>query len=48
MNSLDMVYLSRIRYEERLLAAQERRGWHASEWFLKLPKLAQFAVLLFS
>ena len=47
MYSLNVVHLSNIRYEERLLDAQKRRSWHASQWFRKLSKLAQFAVMLF-
>jgi hypothetical protein len=46
MHSLEMAYLAQIRYEERLRTAQQRRGWRDSEWFRKLPRLAQFAVLL--
>ena len=46
MNALGLAYLSKVLYEERLQAAQQRRGWQTSEWFRKLPKLAQFAVAL--
>ena len=46
MQSLDMAYLGKIWYEERLRAAQQRRSWRESEWFRKLPRLAQVAVLI--
>ena len=46
MHSLDMAYLAQIRYEERLQEAQQRRSWYDSAWFRRLPRLAQFAVLL--
>jgi hypothetical protein len=48
MNSLDITALARIRYEERLRAAEQRHSWRTSEWFRKLPKLAQLAVTIFS
>ena len=48
MNPLDLAFLSQIRYEERLEAAAKRRDWRTVNWFRKLPKMAQFAVLLFS
>ena len=47
MHPMDMAYLGQLRYEERLQAAQQRRNWRSSEWFRKLPKLAQYAALLF-
>ena len=46
MNPLDLAFLSQIRYEERLLEAQQRRSWLASEWFRKLPRLAQIMALV--
>jgi hypothetical protein len=47
MDAFDLAYLSKLLYEERLQAAQQRRGWRSSDWFRKLPKLAQYAAMLF-
>jgi hypothetical protein len=46
MHSYEMAYLGRIYYEDRLRQAEQSRQVRRSEWFRKLPRLAQIAAMI--
>jgi hypothetical protein len=46
MHSYDVTYLGVIYYEERLRQAEQSRQVRRSEWFRKLPRLAQIAAMI--
>jgi hypothetical protein len=46
MHSYDMTYLGVIYYEERLRQAEQSRRVRHSEWFRKLPRLAQIVAMV--
>ena len=47
MHSYDMMtYLGVIYYEERLRQAEQSRRVRHSEWFRKLPRLAQIVAMV--